>query len=602
MAMKTLLKRDWSGQMLQQVPASFITQVLLPALLSPLHHNTQPMSNLARSGAVVDPHKQPQSSSSSSSDAFDVTQQAAQLLRSYVLWGGPAAAREVFSGGLQVANLLKQDASRAGLQSVLQVLAAAAEQLQTAGPGLSDGLTAADAGMCDESTEQRQYTVDAPANRPQQLQATLQLMPWQQAVTAVTQCVALLPAEAFADASLRKLQLILARTMPWHGTSYKVACCCLMARIAAAVAPPGSCSLATCARLLQEVPLWMLCPGRGVDAAVRAWLVGSDSSWVAEAAAGMWQQYLAGGNSSSSTAAGAQDGQQQQQPRCATAPDYVVWRAASDAWLRVVLCTGDDLQQLLTAAVAELAGYSEQIMSRPYLPVGLPDRVLIMTTQLLEVAEAACRPACQHKHEGPTVLLSSLAQAALQFSAGAGGLALVRLLQLHCSCFHDSSPAELASSRPDASAARHDTAGKLTAGLCPEAWQATARAESTAQAAAAAAVLMAQYLAAGGQQGSVSGVSAQQVLTSLTQLVQQMVAVSQALAAKPLPVVTVERAADDSRAAWGPAAAAAECSRAYAVLVSSAVELNRRSCCTPDDPAGCCHHLRGGGWWVACCV
>lgn len=167
MALKTLLKRDWSQQMLQQVPASFITQVLLPALLSPMHHNTQPMSNLARSGAVVDPHKQPQSSSSSSDDVFDITQQAAQLLRSYVLCAGPAAAREVFSGGLQVANLLKQDASRAGLQSVLQVLATAAEQLQTAGPGLLDGLTAADAGMCEQRTEQWQHTVNAQANRPQ---------------------------------------------------------------------------------------------------------------------------------------------------------------------------------------------------------------------------------------------------------------------------------------------------------------------------------------------------------------------------------------------------------------------------------------------------
>jgi hypothetical protein len=375
----------------------------------------------------------------------------------------------------------------------------------------------------------------------------------------------LLPAEAFAEASLRKLQLVLTRTMPWHGTSYKVACCSLVARIAAAVAPPGSCSLATCARLLQEVPLWMLCPGQGVDTAVRAWLVGSDSSWVAEAAAGMWQQYLTG--SGSSTAASCE---QQQQVRCATAPEYAVWRAASDAWLRVALC-GDDLQQLLlTSAVAELAGYADQIMSRPYLPVGLPDRVLIMTNQLLEFAEAAYRPACQHSQpEHSTAVLSTFTQAALRFAAGAGGAALVQLLQLHCSCYHDSSPAELAGSRPGASAARPAaTPGKLTAGLCPEAWQATARAESTAQAAAAAAVLMAQYLAAGGPLGSVSGLSVQQVLASLTQLLRQMVAVSQALAGKPLPVVAAEKAAGDSGAAWGAAAAAAECSRASAVLVS----------------------------------
>lgn len=144
MAMRTLLKRDWSAQVLQQVPASFITQVLLPALLSPVHYNTQPIGQLSSSGAVLDQHKQ-QQQDSGSSDAFNITQHAAQLLSSYVLHAEPEAAREVFDKGLEVANRLRQDASRAGLQSVLHVLAAASEQLQH-GQDMLQGLTAADAG------------------------------------------------------------------------------------------------------------------------------------------------------------------------------------------------------------------------------------------------------------------------------------------------------------------------------------------------------------------------------------------------------------------------------------------------------------------------
>jgi hypothetical protein len=139
--MKTLLKRDWSAQVLQQVPASFFTRVLLPALLSPLHYNTQLTGTLANSGAVLDKLKQ---QPSSSSDEFDVAQHAAHLLSSYVQCAGTAAAREVFAGGMQVVLTRRQDLSRAGLQALLLVLAAAAGQLQE-GQLLQD-LTQAQAG------------------------------------------------------------------------------------------------------------------------------------------------------------------------------------------------------------------------------------------------------------------------------------------------------------------------------------------------------------------------------------------------------------------------------------------------------------------------
>lgn len=144
MAMRTLLKRDWSAQVLQQVPAGFFCQVLLPALLSPLHYSTQLSSTLANSGAVLDKLKQ--QPSSSSSDDFDIAQHAAQLLRSFVQCAGSAAAREVLTGGMQVVLTLRQDLSRAGLQALLQVLATAAGQLQE-GQLLQD-LTQAEAGTC----------------------------------------------------------------------------------------------------------------------------------------------------------------------------------------------------------------------------------------------------------------------------------------------------------------------------------------------------------------------------------------------------------------------------------------------------------------------
>jgi hypothetical protein len=375
-------------------------------------------------------------------------------------------------------------------------------------------------------------------------------------------------AEVFAEASLRQLQAVLTCFMAWHGSSYKAACTTNVVKVAAAVAPPGSCSLTACARLLQEVPLCMLCPATDLSSAVKVWLAGSESHrlWLADAANSMWQQYLASSGSA---------GLDNQQLQFATTSDHAVWHAASDAWLRVVLCCGDDLQPLLTSAATQLAASAEQVMSRSYMPAGLPDRVLIMTTQLLEAAEVAWRAARQDSNTGSkTARVPALAQAALQFAAGAGGSALVRLLHLHCSCYF-SSPAELAGIQPGTPAGSRSTGAGV--GLCHAAWQAAARAESTAQAAAAAAVLMAQHLAAG-QHGSstavaaggrATGVSAQQVLSSLVQLMQQMAAAGQALTTKALPCVSVDKAACDRRAAFGPAAAAAELSRASAILVST---------------------------------
>jgi hypothetical protein len=142
MAVKTLLKRDWSPNMLQQVPVEFFTQVLLPALLSPLHYNTQLAVNPTTTGAVLDPHKHQTGSTSS----FDVAHQACQLVSSYVLCAGPAAARELFTGGLQAAAAPSLEVSRSGMQAVLRALAAAGQQCQQHVQGVLHGSTAAEAG------------------------------------------------------------------------------------------------------------------------------------------------------------------------------------------------------------------------------------------------------------------------------------------------------------------------------------------------------------------------------------------------------------------------------------------------------------------------
>lgn len=381
-------------------------------------------------------------------------------------------------------------------------------------------------------------------------------------------------AEAYAEASLLHLQLVLARCQAtWRDNSIKAACARLVFNIAAAVAPRRSCSLTACARLLQDVPLWMLVPGGTLQPAAAAWLVGDDSAWLAQAASNMWQEYLSGSATSSSSGPGefrdrALSGQQQHQGYVA-ASDYALWHVASGAWLRVAVCCGDDVQQLVVAAANELASCADQIISRPYLPAGLPDRVLIMAYQLLETAAAACSSASQQSGSvGGAAVPPAVTQAAVQFAAGAGGAALIQLLRLHCCCFY-SSPAALVGNSP--SKTQSGAAAGAAFVLSPAAWQATARAESTAAAAAAAAVLLAQYLAALQQDkvsAAPSGLSTQQACASLQQLLRHMAEVGQALANRPLPGVSLQGAANDSLLSLAAAAAAAEPSRASAIKVS----------------------------------
>jgi len=410
-------------------------------------------------------------------------------------------------------------------------------------------------------------------------------------------------AESYAELGLQQLQLVLSRLLTYHGTDYKASCCCLLVSIAAAVVPPGSsCRLKACARLAQAMPLWMLAPGGPVNPGLKAWLTGTSSSrgggggggdgWLAQEATSLWDDYFS---------TSVQDTQQQ---LTATATHYAAWRATSDAWLRVMMCCGDELQEQLASAVTDLATRAEQVISRSYLPMGLPDRVLIMAQQLCDMAEAARRVSVQQAEQQDSAdqqqqqqqQLPALTRAALHFAAGAGGSALGQLLPMHCSCYR-SSPTELAGSASEVLRAKSGAAAAGQRALTPAAWQAAARAEETAHAAAAAAVLTAKCIAPAEAAGSttgaphsgdkVAGMSAGLVLTSLLRLLQRLAGVGEALAAKPLPVVAADTAEDP--ASGGPlaaAAAAAELSRASAISVSKYNTAHGSSCCRFKMSAG----------------
>lgn len=310
------------------------------------------------------------------------------------------------------------------------------------------------------------------------------------------------------QAGLGKLHAVLGRLHSFHGIKFRATCASLAYGVAAAVAPAGRCSLPAAARLVQAEPAWLQSTGGALRARVRAWLLGSDggqAAWLAQSTSSMWRAYLA--------ADGSQQAQQaQQQP---SRVDYVPWRISSDAWLRVVLSCGDELQQQLSAAVDQLADLAGQLSSRSYLQPGLAERVLLMLVALLEGAEAAARAAADNGQPPP-----ALVAAALQL-AEAAQQPLCACLQLYCCCYA-SSPAELAGTPAAAGEFR----------LSPAAWAAAARAETAAQAAGAAALLLGQHAADAGNEAA-----KQRLLAALLSLQGQLVALGSQLTSRPLQTV-----------------------------------------------------------------
>jgi len=143
MALRTLLKRRWTPTVIQQIPATFLSGVLLPALLSPVHHKTA-TSGLGQAGMVVAAddggelprqhtagincaHPVGEDAAAAAGAGFNAVSQASQLLAAYVRWCGGPAARQLLSAGLQLVSSPGQDLPRSGLLACLKVLAAASQ-------------------------------------------------------------------------------------------------------------------------------------------------------------------------------------------------------------------------------------------------------------------------------------------------------------------------------------------------------------------------------------------------------------------------------------------------------------------------------------------
>jgi hypothetical protein len=526
--------------MLQQVPPAFLAGVLLPALGCQVHHKGP--SAITPHGLAVQKQKRSDSGSDSDSDSssLNVTTQAGRLLASYVACAAPDAARQLLASGLQAGA--PQDVSRKGLIAMLRALAAAATQATSSGT-LLQGLTEAEAGVWTVYVCVSVQLAETIPPHP-----LLALLSTGGAAGPTLPCPA--AAAAFAESSLHQVQRVMVRFLTWPGSSFKAACCNCLLAVAAALAPAGSCSLAACARVLQGVPCWMLGPGGAVNAAVKQWLAGGSSdrkAWLADSATRMWQQYMHTTSASSSSSS-------DEQQAFATAADLELWHVASDAWLRVTLCCGEELPQELAAAGDDLAGLTEQLCSRSYLQPGLPDRVLIMLAQLLQMAVAAGRVAAGAP--GGCKQQEALVAAALAVAAGPASCHLGRLLQDYSRCYRDSSSMQAAAAGSNGKAPEP--------GLSPAAWQEAARAEAAAQAAAGAVVLLAQHAARSSGEDD-------QALAVLLQLANQMAGVGKALAATPLPCASAPEAGEAGAAAAAvaaAAAAAAEQSRASAMRVS----------------------------------
>jgi hypothetical protein len=157
MALKTLLKRHWPPAVLAQLPLSFFTGTLLPALMSPIHHKVPSAAGLSATGSAVagaDTQQQQQpaiatatgQAGNAAGSSFNVISQAAELLREYVAAAGPAAARALLLSGLLVAAKPGQDLPRSGLLAVMKALAAAADAAAAGGSLLAD-MSESDAGV-----------------------------------------------------------------------------------------------------------------------------------------------------------------------------------------------------------------------------------------------------------------------------------------------------------------------------------------------------------------------------------------------------------------------------------------------------------------------
>jgi hypothetical protein len=150
MVMKTFLKRHWTPAALRQLPVSFLAEVLLPALTSPIHYKgtnpdiisstttttTTSSSNMAAAAAAGTATEAAAPSlgkvKGSNGDEDEATQaswnaaeHAAKFLGKFLQAADAASCRAVITAGISC--LGGQEVSRVGFRVMLSCLAAAAD-------------------------------------------------------------------------------------------------------------------------------------------------------------------------------------------------------------------------------------------------------------------------------------------------------------------------------------------------------------------------------------------------------------------------------------------------------------------------------------------
>jgi hypothetical protein len=214
-ALRTLLKRDWSPLYAARVPASFLADVLLPALNAPIHHR----------------------------GAFDAVGGAARLAAAWAGAAPPREARAFISSALEaLAAPSGRDMIRSGIIAHMTCLEAAAAAAAAAAAG---GTTAGLFGGCGAE----EYAAGGGTGGE------------------------------WAAAQLGKLAVFLdAKGWP-YGTRAHAESCVLAARLAAHLAPRGGagagCAFGGALQLLLAMPAWGLAPAGGeLHSELRAWLLG----------------------------------------------------------------------------------------------------------------------------------------------------------------------------------------------------------------------------------------------------------------------------------------------------------------------------------------
>jgi hypothetical protein len=329
--MRTLLKRDWRPEFARQVPASFLSGCLLPALNSPVHH-------AAGGGGGGDA-------------AFDAGAAAAEFAGAWATAAAPGDVRALVSDLLcaLASPAAPRELTRPGVLSYISCALAAAHG---AGAGLLDWpAAAAAAAAAAEGDEPRGSSIRSSGGGGEGGSGS----------GGADECSS---SHRWASEQLHKLASFLAAGGWRHGAAARADCCRAALRLAARLAPRGGAGdgrFAASLRVLTALPAWCEAPEGGeLHFEARAWLLGEDASQQAqqeaqqeaqndgrlqaagaesaaavEAEAGrLWDVYFEAGGDGAAAGSGTGSGGGGAQRRPSGASEYVRWTDASEAWSR----------------------------------------------------------------------------------------------------------------------------------------------------------------------------------------------------------------------------------------------------------------------------